>query len=196
MRGLATDLGVTPMALYWHFANRDELLHAVGDTLAAALPTPAPADSQTWDQRFETLVRTLIAHLGTHPQAAEVMMTRLLFTPAGRTFAEAALTALQAAGLDGARSLAVGRHTLRVAVGVATESVFAGAGDESGRRTGADEEFAAQAAALPRDEFPLLLGLTASLQSASDAVEYRETAIRVLVAGVGALAAASPSDTA
>src|SRR5580704_14285830 len=31
IRRLAQDFGVTPMALYWHVANKDELLAAMGD---------------------------------------------------------------------------------------------------------------------------------------------------------------------
>ena len=31
IRRLATELGVTPMALYWHFRNKEELLAALGD---------------------------------------------------------------------------------------------------------------------------------------------------------------------
>src|SRR5882724_7082554 len=31
IRRLATDLGVTPMALYWHFRNKEELLAGLAD---------------------------------------------------------------------------------------------------------------------------------------------------------------------
>ena len=31
IRRLAQDLGVTPMALYWHFRSKEELLAALGD---------------------------------------------------------------------------------------------------------------------------------------------------------------------
>ena len=35
VRRLARELGVTPMALYWHFENKEALLHALGDRLLA-----------------------------------------------------------------------------------------------------------------------------------------------------------------
>nr|PZN18525.1 MAG: TetR family transcriptional regulator [Mycolicibacterium hassiacum] len=37
MRRLARELGVSPGALYWHFANKQELLGAVADQILAAL---------------------------------------------------------------------------------------------------------------------------------------------------------------
>jgi TetR/AcrR family transcriptional regulator, tetracycline repressor protein len=33
IRKLATDLGVTPMALYWHFRSKDELLEGLAERL-------------------------------------------------------------------------------------------------------------------------------------------------------------------
>ena len=37
IRKLATELGVTPMALYWHFKNKDELLVGVVDHVMAGV---------------------------------------------------------------------------------------------------------------------------------------------------------------
>ena len=37
VRRLARELGVTPMALYWHFAGKEALLHALGDRLLGGL---------------------------------------------------------------------------------------------------------------------------------------------------------------
>jgi TetR/AcrR family tetracycline transcriptional repressor len=37
IRRLATHFGVTPMALYWHVKNKDELLDAMGDAVFAAV---------------------------------------------------------------------------------------------------------------------------------------------------------------
>ena len=37
VRRLARELGVTPMALYWHFDDKSALLHALGDRLLGEL---------------------------------------------------------------------------------------------------------------------------------------------------------------
>ncbi len=42
IRRIAADFGVTPMALYWHFRNKDELLEAMGDKLFESMRRPTP----------------------------------------------------------------------------------------------------------------------------------------------------------
>src|SRR5713226_3132955 len=39
IRRLATELGVTPMALYWHFRSKEELLAGLGDQIWSELDT-------------------------------------------------------------------------------------------------------------------------------------------------------------
>ena len=41
IRRIAQEFGVTPMALYWHVANKDELLAAMGDALLADVDATA-----------------------------------------------------------------------------------------------------------------------------------------------------------
>jgi AcrR family transcriptional regulator len=43
MRRLARELGVTPGALYWHFANKQQLLGAVADRILEPVPTCSDA---------------------------------------------------------------------------------------------------------------------------------------------------------
>ena len=40
VRKVAEAFGVTPMALYWHFANKEALLAAVGDVVVAQIRLP------------------------------------------------------------------------------------------------------------------------------------------------------------
>lgn len=44
MRGIATELGVQPGALYWHFANKQSLVAGVCDQLVAPLATQQFSD--------------------------------------------------------------------------------------------------------------------------------------------------------
>src|SRR6476661_6268423 len=48
MRRLARELGVAPGALYWHVANKQELLVQVADVLLAEIPVP-PTDQPAAD---------------------------------------------------------------------------------------------------------------------------------------------------
>ena len=50
MRRLARELGLTPGALYWHFADKQELLGAVADRILE--PADRPVADAAWDRRI------------------------------------------------------------------------------------------------------------------------------------------------
>lgn len=55
IRRIATQLGVTPAALYWHFPNKQALLAAVADSILDTIPHPnSPADLRTWANALYT----------------------------------------------------------------------------------------------------------------------------------------------
>jgi AcrR family transcriptional regulator len=71
MRKFAQHLGVSPQALYWHFANRDDLCRAVVDLARAEIKiendeSKAPAD------RVRALMWSLREHASRHPAAVEL----------------------------------------------------------------------------------------------------------------------------
>ena len=59
IRRIAQEFGVTPMALYWHVANKDELLAAMGDALIADV-VPPPATG-SWSVQLRGVVEALRA---------------------------------------------------------------------------------------------------------------------------------------
>lgn len=71
MRRLATDLGVRPNALYWHFPNKQTMLAALADDILAAVPGPAPdIDWLTDVHRLATDMRLALLAV---PDSAEVV---------------------------------------------------------------------------------------------------------------------------
>jgi TetR/AcrR family tetracycline transcriptional repressor len=71
MRRLARELDVTPGALYWHFANKQELLGAVADQVLA--PACAEPAQPAWRDRIETVCRGLRDALLSHTDGAELV---------------------------------------------------------------------------------------------------------------------------
>jgi AcrR family transcriptional regulator len=72
IRRLAQDLGVTPMALYWHFKNKDELLLGiVHHALAGVKATRKPADP--WQHQLRAMVQSLIAVMREHPSLTALL---------------------------------------------------------------------------------------------------------------------------
>jgi AcrR family transcriptional regulator len=72
IRRLSRELGVTPMALYWHFKDKRALLHALGDRLLADVDlTLDPAAA--WPAQLHALFGSIIAVLRAHPSAATLI---------------------------------------------------------------------------------------------------------------------------
>jgi TetR/AcrR family transcriptional regulator, tetracycline repressor protein len=98
MRGLAQVLGVTPMALYNHFGNKDELLRGVAEHVIES--AEFDGGQAKWDDRlrhcFHTLRRICLQHPGL-PAMLEIegAAPASVFRPM-----DVAMTALRAAGLD------------------------------------------------------------------------------------------------
>ena len=71
MRRLARELGVAPGALYWHVANKQELLVEVADVLLAELP--APPTGQPAAEALTGLAVAIREALVQVPDAADVV---------------------------------------------------------------------------------------------------------------------------
>src|ERR1700690_133488 len=72
IRKLATELGVTPMALYWHFRGKDELLEGLIDRVWGEIDiTVDPA--APWPAQLRGLLTSFLAVLRAHPAATQLL---------------------------------------------------------------------------------------------------------------------------
>jgi AcrR family transcriptional regulator len=71
MRRLARELNVSPGALYWHFADKQELLGAVADRILA--PASAAVDHVSWSRRVVALGSALRDALLSSTDGAELV---------------------------------------------------------------------------------------------------------------------------
>lgn len=72
MRRLARELDIAPSALYWHFANKQQLLGAVADHVLAPLAETDCRDVP-WQQRVDFLCSALRNALLSHKDGAELV---------------------------------------------------------------------------------------------------------------------------
>ncbi|HSO92035.1 MAG TPA: TetR/AcrR family transcriptional regulator C-terminal domain-containing protein [Arthrobacter sp.] len=80
MRRLAEDLGVVPMAIYKHVANKDELLDGMVASLIGEIDPPAP--DQDWKIAVRWRVLSARQALQRHPWARRAIESRTNKTPA------------------------------------------------------------------------------------------------------------------
>jgi AcrR family transcriptional regulator len=81
IRGLAADLGVSPMSLYQHVRDKDDILDEVVDRLLARTwkPRADPGDWQAWILEAADRLRKLLV---TQPAALRVYLTHPVTSPA------------------------------------------------------------------------------------------------------------------
>lgn len=130
MRPLAARLGVTPMALYRYFPDRDALLLAlverVSDEISIPDREPTPRDTAV------ALALRLHDFLVTHPWMIRLISTGRLASPAGLQFPEGFLTCARDAGLDDTAGFIFYRTMFATILGQATITSARRQRDDSG----------------------------------------------------------------
>ncbi|MCA0922360.1 TetR/AcrR family transcriptional regulator [Pseudooceanicola nanhaiensis] len=97
MRHLAKGLGVTPMALYWHYPKRHDLVRAV---VAEVLAGVVPATATHWEEWLRDYMHRFRAAITRHPNVAPLIGGQLISNVSGNLdMIEALLTRLQEAGV-------------------------------------------------------------------------------------------------
>src|SRR5215469_16493254 len=73
IRKLATRLGVTPMALYWHFRGKEELLEGLAERVWSEIDVNVAA-AEPWPAQLRRLLDSLIRVLRAHPAAPQLLL--------------------------------------------------------------------------------------------------------------------------
>jgi len=185
VRRIAQELGVTPMALYWHVANKDELLAAMGDALLADV-TPPPATG-SWSSQLRGVVETLVENLSRHPAAAELVFPRILVAEPGLRLTEFTLALLEDAGFSREQAADLARMGLQTAMMLVTQ--MPGAESQSARdeRDAVIAEKRAHVERLPEDLYPHVRAAAGPLTDCDDEAAYYSFGIDLYLEGAQAL---------
>jgi AcrR family transcriptional regulator len=98
MRKLAQELGVVPMALYKHVANKDELLDGMIDVVVSEIdPPPSGTD---WKTAIRQRVLSARRALRRHPWASQVIESRTNPTPAVLAYMDSMIGTFRAGGFS------------------------------------------------------------------------------------------------
>lgn len=81
MRALAEQLGVVPMALYKHVADKEDLLDGMVDALIAEMPEAPALPPGKWQEALRQTLLGARAVITAHPWARRAIETRTVRTP-------------------------------------------------------------------------------------------------------------------
>jgi AcrR family transcriptional regulator len=183
IRRLAQLHGVTPMALYRHFADKEDLLAAIGDRMLDDIELPTPTD-EPWDVQLQAVLTAFVAALRPHPKAAGLTLLRILRSEAGLAMAERTMELLTEGGFSPDDAAEIGRQSLcSLITQVSVEPGAAEDTDPIAREDGLRAKRAALAALSPR-RYPLITSVIDTLICPASTDRYYELAIDLVVAGI------------
>ena len=99
IRRLAQELGVTPMALYWHFRNKEELLTGLTDQFWSELDTDVNEEAP-WADQLRAMLESLVGVLRAHPSASQLLVAGEKQSPAALEATEVTLEVLRRGSFD------------------------------------------------------------------------------------------------
>jgi TetR/AcrR family transcriptional regulator, tetracycline repressor protein len=187
IRKLATELGVTPMALYWHFRSKDELLDGLAERVWAEIDTNVD-DTAPWSAQLRGLLESLLRVLRAHPAAAQLLLHS---EKQGESFlraTEITLEILRRAGFDPKYASEIARSALWTGIML----VMSEPGIES---LSAEERMEVQRkkqvlfATLPAARYPRLVECAVPMTACDEPDFHYEFGVSVFIAGVEAIAA-------
>jgi TetR/AcrR family transcriptional regulator, tetracycline repressor protein len=193
-RRLAEQFEVTPMALYWHFEDKEALLAALADrlwvqaadTLSQSLERLSAADDDGWGQLRLTL-NALVDAMRPHPAAAELVPTRVLACEAGREVTELTLGFLARRGFAAGHASDLGLFILSSAVMLVTTQTGSDV-PEAGERAEHQRRKRIALASLPPDQYPHIIASAGYLTDCESPDSYFTHGSEAIIAGVRAQA--------
>jgi AcrR family transcriptional regulator len=189
IRRLAQALGVTPMALYWHFKNKEELLLGIVDHALATVRADRTA-ADPWHKQLRAMVEALVAVMRKHPCLPELM--HLVDKGNGESFVRAsndALALLTEAGFGLREGHWIASYLLHGAIGLVQAQPDCPASVPPAQAPEWRRQKRLALESLPADRYPMMVAFAATYAEAPDTERYYTFGIDLLLAAVESTAA-------
>jgi len=186
IRKLAQDLGVTPMALYWHFRSKEDLLEGMAEQVWGEIEVNVDPSVPWWAQLqggLESLLRVLRAH----PSAAPLLLGTEKRNEAALRATEAALAILRGAGFDPQHAAEIARSTLWTGITLVMSEAGYKPELSDEERAEWNRRSQVQLAMLPAARYPYLVECAAPMANCDPDFHYR-LGVEMFIAGVRAMA--------
>ncbi|MEO8908451.1 MAG: TetR/AcrR family transcriptional regulator C-terminal domain-containing protein [Microbacteriaceae bacterium] len=181
IRRLAADNSVTPMALYWHFKDKDAVLDGIAERIYASVELPAETDA-AWDTQLRSVLEAVLAAIRPHPLAADLLAPRVMASEPGLVLDERAIGLLRSAGLSAPQASQVSSFLLCSIITLVTS-------EPGGQVIASDDNDAlyrskrAQLESLDPKRFPHLLESAEFFLVCDDEAQYFSRGLDFLITG-------------
>ena len=188
IRRLAKELGVTPMALYWHFRSKDELLDSMAARILEEVDLSVEA-SAAWQEQLRELLRSMLGVLRARPSTAILLSTRTASSEGSLGATEVVLDILRRGGFSPPEATQIARHAVSTVVNLVSGEPGVVAREESGELIDARRRARLFLESLPPERYPRLIEAARPLSEGVDPDVYFAFGLDLLLAGIEAMAA-------
>jgi TetR/AcrR family transcriptional regulator, tetracycline repressor protein len=187
IRKLAQELGVTPMALYWHFRSKDALLDGLAERVWSEIDVDVD-DAAPWPDQLRGLLESLLRVLRAHPAAPSLLLHKESQNEFFLRATETTLEVLRNAGFDSRYASEIARSTLWTGITLVMSEPGISSLDADDR-TELQRRKQVVFATLPTARYPRLVECAAPMTACDDPNFHYELGVDVFIAGVQAMAA-------
>jgi len=196
IRKLATELGVTPMALYWHFRGKDELLEGLAERVWSEIDVAAIDRTAPWTDQLRGLLVSLLTVLRAHPAAPQLIVrSEKLHGESALNATEITLDLLRTAGFSPLDASAIARSALWTGLMLVMSEPGIELIDEEAR-VELQRKKQVTLATLPPARYPRLVECAIPMTACDDPELHYQFGVEMFMAGVTALAASRTAQRA
>ena len=187
IRRLAKKLGVTPMALYWHFRSKGELLDGMAARIFEEVDLSVDASAR-WQEQLRALLGSMLGVLRAHPSTAILLSTRTASSEGSLRATEVALDILGRGGFSPTKATQIARHALATVTNLVSGEPGVVAREESMELLDTRRNTRLFLESLPPERYPRLVEAATPLSEGVDPDTYFAFGLDLLLAGIEAMA--------
>ena len=189
IRKLAQHLGVTPMALYWHFRCQEDLLEGVAEQVWGEIDVNVDTTALWWAQ-LQGLLESLVSVLRAHPSAPQLLLEHEKRNEAALRVAEITLGVLRDAGFDPQHASAIARSALWTGITLVMSEPGFLPDLPADERAEVQRRNQIELAMLPAARYPRLVECAVPMTACDDPEFHYRFGVGLFVDGIKAAAAA------
>ena len=190
IRKLAQNLGVTPMALYWHFRSKEDLLEGVAEQVWGEIDVNVDPSAPWW-ARLQGMLESLVRVLRAHSSAAQLLLEHEKRNEAALRATEITLEILRDAGFDPQHASTIARSALWTGITLVMSEPGYHPELPADERAEMQRRSQVELAMLPAAKYPRLVECAAPMTACDDPEFHYRFGIGLFIDGVKAAAARS-----